>query len=94
MRFLPGLKARGSSHHNAETKSAFDRVTDGLDAAIQVTVPRLGAYWVPRLYIACHGLPCADLPAVAERYGFEPAGRPAVTCAAPGGQRVTRHRRT
>jgi len=31
----------------------------------------VGNWRVPRVFIACHGLKAADLPAVAARYGFE-----------------------
>jgi hypothetical protein len=30
-----------------------------------------GRFAVPRIFIACHGLKAADLPALAARYGFE-----------------------
>jgi len=59
-----------------EAKLAFDRAAGGLPATVPVAVPGLGTYRVPRIYLACHTLAGADLPAVAERYGFEPCGQP------------------
>ena len=57
----------------AEKKREFDQVTAGLDATVTIAVSGRGAYRVPRLYIACHGLRAADLPAIAAQLGFDPA---------------------
>jgi hypothetical protein len=56
-----------------EVKLVFDQVTAGLDETVRVTVRGVGAYEVPRLFIACHRFAGADLPELAERYGFQPA---------------------
>jgi hypothetical protein len=59
---------------SAEVRDAIDAITAGLADTVPVIVRGRGAYRVPRLYIACHGLAAADLPGIAERYGFQPAG--------------------
>jgi hypothetical protein len=60
---------------SAEAREAIDALAGGLADTVPVIVRGRGAYRVPRLYIACHGAPSArDLPDIAERYGFEPAG--------------------
>jgi hypothetical protein len=66
----------GEAHElNEQTRVAYDNVTAGLPATVLVQVPE-GCWQVPRIYIAAHGLPAADLPALAERHGFT-EGRPA-----------------
>ena len=57
----------------ARAAEALEHVTAGLPATVKVSAPG-GSWLVPRLYIACHGLKAADLPALAERYGFEREG--------------------
>jgi len=66
----------GQAHElSAETRVAYGNVTAGLPPAVLVAAG--GRAWqVPRIYIAAHGLKPADLPALAERYGFT-EGRPA-----------------
>jgi hypothetical protein len=51
---------------------ALKFVTAGLPATVRVEAPG-GAWLVPRLFIACHGLKAGDLADLAERYGFERA---------------------
>jgi hypothetical protein len=65
----------GEAHPLSEqTRVAYDNVTAGLPATVLVASG--GRSWqVPRIYIAAHGLRAADLPELAERYGFE-EGRP------------------
>jgi hypothetical protein len=53
-----------------EIRTACENITRGLPATVLISVSR-GAWLVPRLYIAAHGLPAADLPGLAARYGFE-----------------------
>jgi hypothetical protein len=50
--------------------TAFQSVTAGLPSTVTVQTPD-GRFAVPRIFIACHGLKAADLPALAARYGFE-----------------------
>lgn len=50
--------------------AALEQVTAGLDPLVTVGMPG-GAWRVPRLYIACHGLKAADLPQLAAVYGWE-----------------------
>jgi len=50
--------------------AAYGSVTAGLPSTVTVVTPE-GRYAVPRIFIACHGLKAADLPALAARYGFE-----------------------
>ena len=50
--------------------AALERVTAGLDPLVTVSTPA-GAWRVPRLYIACHGLKAADLPRLAGVHGWE-----------------------
>jgi len=57
---------------SADVLASFERLTAGFeDPRVLVSVPRVGNWRVPRVFIACHGLKAADLPAVAARYGFE-----------------------
>jgi hypothetical protein len=50
--------------------AAFQRVTRGLPETVEVEVS--GRKWlVPRLYMALHGIIAAQLPQLAERYGWE-----------------------
>jgi hypothetical protein len=53
-------------------RSAYDSITDGLPATVAVETPQ-GRWRVPRIFIAAHGLKADELPALAERYGFERA---------------------
>lgn len=39
---------------------------------VQVTTPG-GSWWVPRAFIALHGIKAEDLGALADRYGWKPA---------------------
>jgi hypothetical protein len=48
----------------------YGEVTARLSPTVTVETPD-GAFAVPRIFIACHGLKAADLPALAARYGFE-----------------------
>jgi hypothetical protein len=60
---------------SAETRVAYENVTAGLPLTVMVAVN--GRAWqVPRIYLAAHGVKAAELPALAERYGFA-EGRPA-----------------
>jgi hypothetical protein len=55
---------------SAATRVAYENVTRGLPPTVLVVVEEQGWY-VPRIYLAVHGLKGEDLPALAERYGFE-----------------------
>jgi hypothetical protein len=60
----------GEAHELSErTRVAYANVTAGLPATVLVKVPE-GCWQVPRIYIAAHGLNAADLPELAEQYGF------------------------
>lgn len=50
--------------------AAFEAVTAGLPPTVTLVAPG-GQFAVPRIFIACHGVKAADLPALAARYGFE-----------------------
>jgi hypothetical protein len=58
---------------SAATRVAYESVTAGLPPTMLVVVDGVGRWHVPRLFIAVHGIQLgADLPELAERYGFEP----------------------
>jgi hypothetical protein len=67
----------GNTHAmRADLQEAFRRTTAGLPPEVKVQAPPGAGVWlVPRLYIACHGLKAADLPALAAAYGFARAQR-------------------
>jgi hypothetical protein len=60
----------GAEHPMTGTvRVAYENITRGLPATVLVSVG--GRAWmVPRVYIAAHGIPVADLPGLAVRYGF------------------------
>lgn len=58
---------------NPSVKAQYDLATEGLPAEVPVDVPGVGAWRVPRIYIACHGLEPANLPALADLHGFPAA---------------------
>jgi len=61
----------GTPHELAPSVvAAYGEVTAGLSSTVTVATPD-GRFAVPRIFIACHGLKAADLPALAARYGFE-----------------------
>lgn len=47
------------------------RTVYDLGATVNVTVDGVGAWRVPRIWIGMHGLKSIELPALAERYGWE-----------------------
>jgi hypothetical protein len=51
----------------------FRAVTENLPPDETVTTPA-GSWQVPRVYIAAHGLIAAELPGLAQYYGWAPAG--------------------
>jgi hypothetical protein len=60
----------GEAHElSAATRAAYENATRGLPPDVLVSAPG-GSWRVPRIFIAVHGLKAADLPALAERYGF------------------------
>lgn len=55
---------------SAGARRGYEEVTRGLPETVAIVAG--GRSWlVPRLYIAVHGLPGADLPELAARYGFQ-----------------------
>lgn len=57
---------------SAAVRAAYGQViTLAGNPTVVVETPD-GRWRVPRIYIACHGLKAADLPALARRYRFEP----------------------
>lgn len=58
---------------SAEIRAAYEAVTAGKgeDRRIAVEVRSMGAWLVPVIFLAAHGLKAAELPALAARYGFE-----------------------
>lgn len=57
----------GEAHDPGETAS---RLIDRFGDTVRV-VMNTGAWKVPRIYIAMHGLRGSELPALATRYGWE-----------------------
>jgi hypothetical protein len=55
---------------SASVRSQYEQVTSGKPVCVKVETPE-GCYLVPRIFIAVHGLKASELPALAERYGFE-----------------------
>ena len=56
---------------SAETFAAYELLLAGFtDPRVTVSAPG-GSWRVPRIFIACHGLKAAEMPALAARYGFE-----------------------
>jgi hypothetical protein len=54
---------------SAATRAAYENITRGLPETVLISVS--GRAWlVPRIFLAAHGLPAADLPELAGRYGF------------------------
>lgn len=55
---------------SAQTRVAYGNITAGLPSTVPVSVN--GRAWqVPRIFIAAHGLKAAELPELAQRYGWE-----------------------
>lgn len=54
----------------AGIEAALANITRGLPETVFCSVNGRG-WLVPRIYIAAHGLKAAELPELAERYGFE-----------------------
>jgi hypothetical protein len=57
---------------SAATRIAYENITAGLPPGVAVVVEGRG-WFVPRIYIAAHGLKADELPALAERYGWAPS---------------------
>lgn len=56
---------------SAETRVAYENITAGLPPEVLIVAPPFGRAWfVPRIYLAAHGVKSDELPALAERYGF------------------------
>ena len=65
----------GQAHQfTPDIQTAYENITRGLPETVAVTIARVGSWLVPRIDLAAHGMPAADLPELAERYGFEQAG--------------------
>lgn len=47
---------------SSATRAAYEAVTAGLPSSVLVHVPGAGCWFVPRIYIAVHGLKASDLP--------------------------------
>ncbi|HMH89938.1 MAG TPA: hypothetical protein VK586_02510 [Streptosporangiaceae bacterium] len=63
----------GQVHHLGQDRLAvLHGATGGLPPGIRVQTPA-GAWVVPRLYIAMHGLAATDVPALAAKYGWHRA---------------------
>jgi hypothetical protein len=69
---IPGCPCGTLHELSAATRAAYAAVTAGLPPTVVVETPA-GRWRVPRIFIAAHGLKAADLPGLAERYGFERA---------------------
>lgn len=60
--------------HGIDSPAAYLLVAKSvyeLGETVNVTVDGLGAWRVPRIWIGIHGLKAVELPALAERYGWE-----------------------
>ena len=56
---------------SAAARAAYENVICDLEPDVRIKVPG-GCWRVPRIFVAVHGLKAAELPALAERYGFAP----------------------
>lgn len=64
----------GTAHPmTPEIREAYENIAQGLPDTVRI-VTGGRARLVPRVYIAAHGLNAADLPALAEQYGFTGEG--------------------
>ena len=73
----------GEAHElSAAVRAEYESVTAGLASSVPVKIPGVGCWLVPRIYVAVHGLRAQELPALAERYGFE--AQPALPRQHPG----------
>ena len=54
----------------AHIRAAYDQATAGKPSTVKVVSPG-GTWLVPRIFLAAHGVKATELPALAERYGFE-----------------------
>lgn len=70
MAVLSGCPCGEVHEVGGDVLAQFERVTAGLSGTVPVTVPGLGTWRVDRVFFVCHGLLGADLPVVAEQYGF------------------------
>lgn len=70
----PGCPCGDAHELSGEVAAAYEDITAGLPDTVAVSVSRAGAWLVPRVYIAAHGLEAGELPGLAERYGFAEAG--------------------
>jgi hypothetical protein len=59
-------------YRSPEVRATIERMIALLGPEVAVSTPG-GAWWVPRHYIALHGLAAAALPELAVRLGFKPA---------------------
>lgn len=60
----------GAVHRlSGEARDAYHDVVAGLPPVVPIMVPG-GTWRVPRLWLAMHGLKAAELPSLAERYGW------------------------
>jgi hypothetical protein len=57
---------------SAQTRRQIERLVETSGPFVVVTT-REGSWWVPRHYVALHGLRAAELPNLAERYHWEKA---------------------
>jgi hypothetical protein len=61
----------GAVHQlSSDARDAYLDVVAGLPAVIPIRVDGVGAWRVPRLYVAMHGLKAAELAGLAEQYGW------------------------
>jgi hypothetical protein len=56
---------------SAATRAAYEAVTAGLPSSVLVHVSGVGGWFVPRIYIAVHGLKASDLPELAATHGWD-----------------------
>jgi len=57
-------------YQNARTEAFVRMVIRRQGEDVLVTIPGGQSWWVPRHFIALHGISTDTLPAVAKRYGF------------------------
>lgn len=58
----------GTAHQAPPAVAAF---IAALGRDVKVTAGTSGTWLVPRIYIAAHGIKAAEVPALAERYGWK-----------------------
>ena len=62
----------GDSHTDDPRWPTIERFVADQGEFVQVTTPS-GSWWIPRAFIALHGLKAEEIPALVDKYGWRPA---------------------